>query len=141
MIIGTRIPNAQFSHLSTLSEGIGSFHRHREPYTAMCVVPMNTAPPLSIGQMCPGILIVAHMSGSLTSAQRFPLRAHDIVRTARGSRLCIRSAAFPTEVKDVVASFAMLAPRILPQANTADEGLPSRMVAAQSRNQLLIPLR
>jgi len=31
--------------------------------------------------------------------------------------------------------------RILEHANTADEGLPSRTVAAQPRNQLLIPLR
>src|SRR5262245_10403581 len=46
--------------------------------------------PLVIGQICPEILILAHMSGSHTSAQRSPLRAHAIVGATRGSRLCLR---------------------------------------------------
>jgi hypothetical protein len=56
--------------------------------------------PLLIGQICPDLLIVVHLLGSLTSAQRFTLRALDLVGAARGSRLCIWSAAFPTAVSE-----------------------------------------
>jgi hypothetical protein len=57
---------------------------------------------LIIGQICPDILILAHISGYLTSAQRFTLREHYIVCTVTCSRRWIRSASVRTEVKDVL---------------------------------------
>jgi len=65
--------------------------------TALCRL------PLSIRQSCPDPLILGHCSRNLTSAQRFTIREHYIVCTARDSRLCIRSAAFPTGVKEMLA--------------------------------------
>jgi hypothetical protein len=65
--------------------------------------------PWRIRQMCPDLLIVDRCSGHLPNTYLFTIRAHDIVCTARCSRLSVRSAAFLAEVKAVVTPLIMSA--------------------------------